>query len=199
MKSLTMVLHQDFLRKWCTIVVTKSQTHCGTAGLRSFIVLCGGKERFLHQFGSQRDRRKVRQVLRAGRAALPDPVGCGGDPQVHPQGADGAESECVRLCARRWGYGGHPEAGRGREPVLQSLRSGHGGNADQHGKDPQGLTRRGRRPRVRRMAAAELPSAAFCGFAAWRMVTKKCVLYRRDFFAYNEGVAKNPIAKEHSR
>lgn len=115
------------------------------------------------------------------------------------QGADGAESECVRLCARRWGHGGHPEAGRGREPVLQSLRSGHGGNADQHGKDPQGLTRRGRRPRVRRMAAAELPSAAFCGFAAWRMVTKKCVLYRRDFFAYNEGVAKNPIAKEHSR
>ena len=44
---------------------------------------------------------KSRQNSRRDRPAVSHPVRCGGDSQIHPQGEDGAEPECVRFYPER--------------------------------------------------------------------------------------------------
>ena len=55
------------------------------------------------------------------RPALPHPARRGSHPEVHAQGAHGAEPRCIRLLPFRRRHGGHRQAGQGRKPVLLAL------------------------------------------------------------------------------
>lgn len=63
--------------------------------------LCRGQKELLYQPRAGGDRPELRQNSRPNCPAVPHPVRCGGDSQIHSQGADGAEPGCIRFCPER--------------------------------------------------------------------------------------------------
>ena len=69
-----------------------------------------GKKSCFYQPRAGGDRPELRQNSRPNCPAVPHPVRCGGDSQIHSQGADGAEPGCIRFCPEgmlKWTLSAH--------------------------------------------------------------------------------------------